>query len=432
MNGRRILDAAAIYKASRGVASKYAALRRQQWENYSKTSSLAKAVKNQADRVTLTVKAASALSERFNSTGPTYSTQAPTKGNSASETSIPSRESVQETDRIPEKRQGLEQDHFYQRSKGNSTAEPLPEGELGVKQEKAKRYPLPDSSIPPETADVDVSQQQEIFSDVSRTEPPESPLPYDEAGHDGVLKPTSSGRTSIPDLAKVSEQSQSGRTRKLQRTAEKQIPSESAEPPPLTSRRESRGQDVFHSPSSENRQSFSSLPRVKLPKSTEDRQQGESPSEINPDVFYSSVTKDQKPSVPESQALPEQEQISDDMYSEIFHSPKVARILGAKSKLANSQKDSDLHVQQYAALEQTKALQDRDQESFCKRPIAQGNSQPKACPDPSEEPESSRNADEDEIHRLAADMAKDSDSGTSVPASVSFLEILRVLHQLIN
>ncbi|MCJ1237992.1 hypothetical protein MMC14_005979 [Varicellaria rhodocarpa] len=67
MIGRRLLDGAALLKATRSVASKYIALQEHRFDTYSKTSSLAKTIKGQTDRVTLTLRAASALNQRFNS-----------------------------------------------------------------------------------------------------------------------------------------------------------------------------------------------------------------------------------------------------------------------------------------------------------------------------------------------------------------------------
>ena len=65
MIGRRLLDVAAILKASRAVASKHFALQEHRFDTYNKTSSLAKAFKSQSDRVTLTLRAAVALNQRF-------------------------------------------------------------------------------------------------------------------------------------------------------------------------------------------------------------------------------------------------------------------------------------------------------------------------------------------------------------------------------
>jgi len=426
MSGRQLLDAAAIYKASRGVASKYVTLRRHQWEKYSRTSSLVKVVKNQTDRVTLTVKAASALSERFNSPGPTYSTQTPRGSSSDYKNSIPGQESIQGVDKTLVKKQGLEQDHFYQRSEGNSTADPPPEGEFGVKQEKAKRYPLLDGSIPPTDADNNVFQPQDVFSNVSRTETPKSSLFEDKASHNNTLESASSDRTSIPDLAKEVEQSPANRAPELQRQAEKQIPSESAEPVAAASSKfksEVQGQDISHTPSPKTSQSLSGLPRVKLPKVNEDTQNGDELShhgQINQDVFYSSIHKDHGPVIPEVQAVPEQKQLPEDVYSEIFQSPRVARMLSTKPKLGEIEKGSGLHVQQATTVtEQTKSPQDQDQESFSERRPGQAGSPSKARHEKSEELETLEKAHDEEIHQMAIDMAKDSESGAFVPAAVS-------------
>ena len=66
MSGRRLLDAVAVFKASRAIAAKHIALRQNQINDYNKTSSLTKAVRSQTDRVTLTAKAALTLAERLN------------------------------------------------------------------------------------------------------------------------------------------------------------------------------------------------------------------------------------------------------------------------------------------------------------------------------------------------------------------------------
>ena len=427
MSGRRLLDAAAIYKASYGVASKYIALRKNQWENYSKTSSLVKAVRSQTDRITLTIKAASALSERFNNTSPTYSTQASQRSNPAPKDTIPRVENVQGVDQTIKKKQGLEQDHFYQRSVDNSAAEPSPESELSVKQEKAKIYALPDGLIPPADA-VTKLQQQEVFSDVSRTKPPKSPLFEDEASHNTALEPVSSGRSSIPDPIEDVGKSPADRARELQRQAEKQIPSESADPPEI------QGQDVFNSPSSKTSQSLSSLPRVKLPKVTEDRQGGHKSmhdGQINQDVFYSSIPKDPEHNVPEAQAVPKQGQFSGDMYSEIFQSPKVARMLAAKPKSGQKKEGLGLRIQQ-ATTEQSKLLQGTNQESFSERPMGKASSLSTAHPDKSEESKAAKKADDEGIHQLTGDMANNSGSGPPAAAVVSPRNPLRVTHQLID
>ncbi|KAK3655667.1 hypothetical protein LTR56_003316 [Elasticomyces elasticus] len=71
-NGKRLLDAAALLTTSSSIAKQHFILRRQQWDVYTRTSSLAKAVKSQTDRVTVTAAAAAELARRFNETGPVW------------------------------------------------------------------------------------------------------------------------------------------------------------------------------------------------------------------------------------------------------------------------------------------------------------------------------------------------------------------------
>lgn len=75
MAGKRLLDAAKLVNAGTSVAKQHFALRRQQWDIYSKTSSLANAVKGQTDRVTVTAAAAVELAKRFNDTRPQWQEQ---------------------------------------------------------------------------------------------------------------------------------------------------------------------------------------------------------------------------------------------------------------------------------------------------------------------------------------------------------------------
>lgn len=72
MAGRRLLDAARLVNVGASVAKQHYRLRRQQWDVYSQTSSLVKAVKSQTDRVTVTVGAAIELAKRFNETNPPW------------------------------------------------------------------------------------------------------------------------------------------------------------------------------------------------------------------------------------------------------------------------------------------------------------------------------------------------------------------------
>ncbi len=151
MAGKRLLDLAALFNASRGVAQKHIALRARQVDVYNRTSTLAKAVKNQTDRVTETAKAASFLASRLNESGPAWTLEAadaPGGSRTAPDDPIPSKEST-EGGQVPKPKDGIEQDHFYERSTGNSMTDPIPEDDLEIHQEKADSYPLPDGTISP-------------------------------------------------------------------------------------------------------------------------------------------------------------------------------------------------------------------------------------------------------------------------------------------
>ncbi|KAK3716842.1 hypothetical protein LTR37_006192 [Vermiconidia calcicola] len=75
MAGKRLLDAAKLFDAGRSVAKQHISLRQKQWDVYSKTSGLAKAVKSQTDRVTVTAGAAYELAKRFSESGPAWQQQ---------------------------------------------------------------------------------------------------------------------------------------------------------------------------------------------------------------------------------------------------------------------------------------------------------------------------------------------------------------------
>lgn len=75
MTGKRLLDLAALFNASRGVAQKHIALRSRQLDVYNRTSTVARAVRSQTDRVTETAKAASFLASRLNESGPAWASE---------------------------------------------------------------------------------------------------------------------------------------------------------------------------------------------------------------------------------------------------------------------------------------------------------------------------------------------------------------------
>lgn len=205
MAGRRLVDVAKLFNASKSVAQKHIALRSHQLDVYSQTSSLAKAVKHQTDRVTLTAAAAIALSRRFNEEAPAYAKAAADRATGAQSagvprgeaqsTDIPRKETTQQTAHVDSAHveQGLEQDHHYARSAQNTAAAPPPQGELHVEQDEAQRRPLPDGTIPSGGLTLDQGEKgQDTFSKRSVSEAPKEPL-----GNDG-LQPVESTKSTIP------------------------------------------------------------------------------------------------------------------------------------------------------------------------------------------------------------------------------------------
>ena len=325
MSGRRLLDAAAIFKASRGVAAKHLVLRQHQLDNYNKTSTLAKALKSQTDRVTLNLKAASVLAEHFNSRRPEYPTQ-------TSQSGSPDQE----------------------------------------EHEKSGQKP--------------VDAQEKAQANVPRS----------------------------ADHAKG-----------IQRAVGTHIPSQYAEPPSRAASepdeieaynaelRIDQEQDVFYTPFSSSGRVLSALPRVKLPKNMENAQEGDDhvpDDQLNQDVFYSGRSRPHRYAIPASQAVPEQEELSEEAYSGIFHSPKVSKRLRGQPNKSHPSKGLDLPGAKEIPVQDSKSAQENDQ-------VASSIRKPLKSSDHVVDPESESshcNGDED-VHKLAAGMAKNADTAPVEP-----------------
>ena len=429
MTGRRLLDIAAIFKASRGVAAKHVALRQHQLDVYSNTSTLAKAVKSQTDRVTLTVKAASVLAKRFNGPVPGYSTQVSQSGRSPEDASIPSQNAASGTTEELEKKHGLSQDHFYETSDQDAPTETPPDGSLSVTQAKAKRSPLPDGLILSADAAEVPKRDQESYSTLPQTGPGKAPLADGREGINKGPQPISSGRTSISSPAEGTDSVIAEKARKLQRRAQSQIPSHAAEPPP-TARSEEPGleadqdRNVFYTASSSDGRVVSALPRAKLPKNAEDAEESDKRvphAQINQDFFYSSSSEGEAQPLPQAQAVPEQEQIQDEMYTELFHSPRVARMLGGQSKPSKHSKGLEMCGAQEIPVKQTKPPQATDQVSSSIRiPLQESPDGAQIPPSVIIDSKPSQAKGDGYVHDLAANMGKDAEAMSADPSQVGF------------
>ena len=225
MAGKRLLDVAKLLDAGRSISKQHIVLRRQQWEVYSKTSGLAKAVKSQTDRVTVTVGAAYELVKRVNETGPSWQGQS--------------------SDRSP----------------------PQAASGLGIKQEHDTSFDTTLSSRDGVRA-TQPSQRPDNVVSTATVEPSVQPDTRRESdADDGTLS--------------------SLRKREIQRQAERQIPSSSAISQPT--QEPVLDQDVFNERPEAVSQELSSLPRTKIPKHPQDAQESVkhvANSSLNQDVFY--------------------------------------------------------------------------------------------------------------------------------------------------
>jgi aarF domain-containing kinase len=347
MSGKRLLDAVALINASRAVARQHLNIRVKQLDVYSKTSTLAKALKGSEISKVNTTLSPNLQTQPFRDT--TTRQEAQSANASSSAQHIPSSESVQESHNQQGNVEGLEQDHSYRRE-DNAVTDNVPEDELHIQQEKAKRHPLPDGTIPPAEEEVDShNTSQEVFNKRPSTEPVKEPLGKDEPSTN-TLEPESSNRSSIPDPKTETtghHELSSDVAKILQRQSEFQIPSRPADPP-AEEAYEVNGapgedgpelgvdqeQDTFYRASDTASPVLSALPRIKLPKNAGDIQGGDShiKDDVNADVFYSSDATEKRAAISQNQAKSSESEPSEEMINQIFHSPRVARVLGSKGQ----------------------------------------------------------------------------------------------------
>ena len=380
MSGKRIIDMIALAKVSRDVASKHIALQGRQLQTYSKSSSLAKLIKIRARKANTTFQAASTIVRQPSEPTPSYSTRA--DGGPMQHVTVPSAESVAKDNENALSKEGLEQDHFYKRSESNTTSHPLSETQLGIKQEQAKRSPLSDGTIPPQDLDIArVMKDTNVLSKQANFT--ESPIRSLEASsYEQNPASQSASGVDVPSLVRKGQPHSANDRRRLQRQAEDQIPQWSANPPgeesfklhdiskSQTGVRDDGAQDTFYSQSKGISPALSSLPRVKIPKATSHIQESDEhvhDQQINQDVYYSSGLKSENQVIPEAQAMPEQERVPESLHSEIFHSPKIARMLSGNAEASSSPSEIRLQHQDAAEPTQVKPAKAVDRDTFSTR-----------------------------------------------------------------
>lgn len=302
MSGKRILDAIALLRATRNVAYNHFAIRLSQVEFYSKTSSIAKAFRQ---RYPATANRVSQFSQS------SFQQNANDHIPQADKTPGPQVHSNQEA--------GIQQDHHYKRSEENSTVDPAGAPDLDVEQAKAKRHALPDGSIPPSSSPIG-QEQGDPESQPQREQSGQGQHPL---GHsqDADLHPSESNQSTIPNPTHEPLSSQQAKV--AQRQSEDPIPATAADPPggePEFSIDQEK--DVYYQPPGQAHPVLSALPRVRVPKTENDVQGGDShiPKDINADVFYSGTKEG------------DSEEPTEEQLAALFHTPRAARLLGKKDK----------------------------------------------------------------------------------------------------
>ena len=431
MTGKRLLDAAAMYMAARGVASKHLALRIHQLNVYSKTSTLVKAVQSQSDRVTFTVKAGAALANRFDESGPQYSTQN-YPAESTGDSSNGSRQNVvRGSNETTQEEQGLAQDHFNEKSNENTTAQPLPEGKLAVRQAKAEKLDLPDETTPSTGNEAAVPRQDgDTFYEIPKTKPGADILAEKQPNHDGKIQHASPKKESSNPLDKNAEQ--------LKRQRENPIPSQAAESPPksasdseattTTANEPSRlnilqEQEPFTGRTSSDGQVSSAQPQVRTPRDTKGIQESDMPNsgnQINNNAIHTQIARNRQQAVLEAQAIPEQNEVPEETYSEIFHSRKVAKMLRERPRQDAQSEGLELAGAKGTPIKNTKMPQEHDQVSSSVRTPAQDElSNHKGSSKHGAESALSQEKGDKDVHALAADIFNDADNVYSSTPDVS-------------
>ncbi|KAJ4303034.1 hypothetical protein N0V90_001925 [Kalmusia sp. IMI 367209] len=420
MAGRRFIDAAKLFNASKSIAQQHIKLRSQQLDVYSKTSTIAKAAKSQTDRITLTLEAARALSQRLNEEVPKYASAAAQRATASRDGDVPRKETVRGETVRGDTETGLEQDHHYDRSGRTTKAERPAEGELGVQQEEAERAPLPDGTIPSNGITLDEEAKgQDTFNERPVPEPPKEPL-GDEShtrGIEGIYdtaarqKPAGTFASHVRTSPRVSEQ----------------IPSHANEAyhptptPKVQKLQEGHDRDIFYSRSVESNPTPSPSPKTQIPKHTETDQESDvhvSDGQLNQDVYYGvpepAQEQVQREDIPSRTAVPEQQDgTPEGINTDVFRTKRVAKMLGGNPY--QQKPHLDLKSASGTPHDHTKTAQGHDQDTFNVR--SSEENQPTKPEEPTHKAQPATT--EKEMHDFASQLAKDAEAAQSPISEIS-------------
>ena len=312
MSGRRILDLIAILQASRAVASQIALHSRHKYNAYSKTSSLAHALQRRSGQGNVATKTSSIRRQTSNNPG-LYANKVDNRDEHSSARPTEEKNKTFGNEEIEE---SIRKDPSYRTLDANSSIDP-PSDAIKVKRETTRHSLSTDDNIP--------------FNSDKKS-----------------LKTITESTRPSPDEA-----------RRLQRRSEDQIPSEVAEPPPTLPQTETtkdfeglhvdQEQDVFFRAPQKIGAVLSALPRVKLPKYSETVQETDehlSHKNLNRDVFYSAVGKGLYRQSTNVESSSEQQNLSEEVFSNLFQSRKVAAMMSENNHSFSKQAKDKSHQDQ--------------------------------------------------------------------------------------
>ena len=192
MAGRRLLDAALVFSATRTVARHHFRIRGEQLDVWSKTSTLARTLGLR--RVNAADLQPSQPPQHYN-TVQTYRVD-------HSET-VPSQDSVIPSAEGAQVREGLKQDHHYERSEQNATKEPVHEQELDIKQEKPANIPTPDGTLPPRDVPAETPSAEPVNADVAQQRTDAKPKQEIVSGGSSAKVEAIPEREAVPEQDQV-------------------------------------------------------------------------------------------------------------------------------------------------------------------------------------------------------------------------------------
>ncbi|KAL4999067.1 ABC1 family-domain-containing protein [Aspergillus recurvatus] len=267
MSGKRLLDAIQFLNVAKSVATKHLAVRQRQLDVFTRTSSLTKGIKSQADGLILTAKAAAALAKRFNDAPPSQSSTTSARPLESS----PSAQKDQNPEtKIPSSVTGASE----KAGRGHLDVSPQQEGCYQPSRESAALPAgTPRVEVPQVTSNTQVGLNKAINADVY------------QSSAEALSRRDASGLTEA-DRLNVSAQQE-----------------EAYRPAPKPAAGRARA------------------PEVDLPQVTSSTQTGMN-LDINADVYHSPVNP---------RAESQHQDLPDEMMKDLFHSPKVARSLSRKA-----------------------------------------------------------------------------------------------------